>query len=285
NIYCYLLTATGIQAPVINSIGHPDNYGGQDFKFSASGKKLAMAVTLDGSEIFDFNATTGILSNPILFPACNNCGDAGVEFSPDETKLYFTRFFGTNTTQLCQVNVAAGTPTGIVNSITVIDSAYFLVEIQRGKDGKIYVANATMPALGVINNPNALGTACQFDTNGVFLNGKKSTEGLPNFVSSYFYDSTLLAGIKQLPNSNKQVKIYPNPSTGIIHIECADAGCTSTNDAAEIIISNMLGQNIKQFNIENTDVGIEVFDLPNGIYIIEINTPQYKNKQKLIIYK
>ena len=108
---------------------------------------------------------------------------------------------------------------------------------------------------------------------------------MPAFISSYFYDSTLLAGIKQIPNSSKQIEIYPNPSKGIIHIECANAACTSVNESAEIYISNMLGQAVKQVRIENTAIGIDVADLPNGIYVIEINTSQYQSKQKFLINK
>jgi hypothetical protein len=293
HIYCYLITATGIQAPVISSIGLADMHGVCYSQFSASGKKLA--VTNNQSQIFDFDAATGILSNPIIFPLNpNNQIDEGIEFSPDETKLYFVRNtpatfpnYPSGSTLLYQANLAAGSPANIISSLTFIDTVIVstAVGVQRASDKLLYVGRGTGYKLGRINNPNALGSGCNFDSSAVNLLGKTSADGLPAFISSYFYDSTLLAGIKQIPNSSKQIKIYPNPSTGIIHIECADAGCTATNETAEIYISNMLGQAVKQVRIENTDFGIDVSDLPNGIYIIEINTSQYQSKQKLIINK
>ncbi|HWY35904.1 MAG TPA: hypothetical protein VNX68_14775, partial [Nitrosopumilaceae archaeon] len=221
NIYCYLLTATGLSAsPVINSIGNIDNFGSLHFCFSASGKKLAMTANQTGSELFDFNTSTGILSNPIIFPAGGSSWeDFGVEFSPDETKLYFTREPFGPPTLLYQVDLMAGSPTNIINSLTLIDtiSKSTASAIQRAADGKLYVGRFNYKSLGRINNPNALGKSCNFDTNAISLNGKICSSGFPLFISSYFYDPSLLSGIEAITNKI-ETKIYPNPSvTGVFY--------------------------------------------------------------------
>ena len=43
-----------------------------------------------------------------------------------------------------------------------------------------------MPHLGVIQNPKRPGQACNFTSNALDLQGKRSWYGFPNFVQSYF---------------------------------------------------------------------------------------------------
>ena len=189
---------------------------------------------------------------------------------------------------LYQVNLAAGSVAAINSSLTFIDTIFKSPGggIQRGADGKIYTSSYFQTTLGRINNPNALGAACNFDTGTVTLLGKYSGEGIVNFVSSYFYDSTLLAGINQVSAISYQLSVYPNPTTGVIHIVCANEKCTQALDEiTDIYILNMLGQTVKQFTNQHLEMGIDLTNLPNGIYIIEINTSQYQSKQKLIINK
>ena len=55
--------------------------------------------------------------------------------------------------------------------------------LQLGPDGRIYVAMNNSLYLGVINYPNYKGTACDFAMNGIYLDGKMSRFGLPNFTN------------------------------------------------------------------------------------------------------
>ncbi|RZK29523.1 MAG: hypothetical protein EOO63_08875, partial [Hymenobacter sp.] len=54
--------------------------------------------------------------------------------------------------------------------------------LQRGPDGKIYVAREDNSFLGVIAQPNASGTACSYVDDGLKLGGRRSKLGLPGFV-------------------------------------------------------------------------------------------------------
>ncbi|HWY33409.1 MAG TPA: T9SS type A sorting domain-containing protein, partial [Nitrosopumilaceae archaeon] len=269
-IYCYLLTSTGFTtSPVISSVGHPDNYGACQFKFSASGKKLAMPCNQDSSQIFDFDHATGILSNVVKLPTgYSNWTDYWAEFSPDESKLYLSRnipAFGnypSGINLLYQVDLLAGSQTNIINSITFIDTISKSPGsgIQRGSDGYLYVGRTLRASLGRINNPNAYGMGCNFDTNAVNLIGKQCGEALPNFVSSDFYDPSLLSGIETITNKIEP-KIYPNPSvTGVFY-----TNVDFNNEQIEVY--NILGDCLKkQYISENT---IDLRYLDNGLYIIE----------------
>jgi PKD repeat protein len=69
-------------------------------------------------------------------------------------------------------------------------SQHYCGSLQLASDKKIYTAryNANIDStswLGVINNPDVLGSGCNYVDNGVSLSGKYSSLGLPNFVPYY----------------------------------------------------------------------------------------------------
>jgi len=195
NFKAYLITSAGVSAPVISTTGSINNYEPGFLRFSPDGSKLASAVVYLSVELFDFNRTTGVVSNPLLlmnsiinFPSYGY----GVEFSPDNTRLYVSVPWR-GTPDIFQFNLLAGTPAGIVASKTTIKRLTPGLDpgaMQIAPDGKIYVAeykgSGTHPFLGVINLPNQLGTACNFIESGFNLAGRSSELGLPNFIQSYF---------------------------------------------------------------------------------------------------
>jgi hypothetical protein len=288
-IYCYLLTASGLNtSPIINTIGHPDNYGASCSQFSPSGRKLAIAVNQQGSEIFDFNSATGILSNPVLFPASSLWGDVDAGFSPDETKLYLTRWTGAPPGKLYQVNLTAGDSLNIVNSLILIDTATDdLARIQTGADGRLYVAHYNYNYIAAINTPNALGVNCNFIQNAVYLNGGLSTNGLPSFISSYFYDSSSITTAVPINIPTNTVFAFPNPFNSFTTITLPD-DAHATTDKINMILIDILGNKheLKKSITENNSraqIKIERNNLATGIYLLNI---QYNNKsfsQKLVI--
>jgi len=96
----FRVTAAGVNpAPVVSNAGLPvsgaplNDVIGQ-LKGSPDGTKLASASHGPNNrfELFDFNNSTGIISNAILFPSFTGSsgggGTYGVEFSPDGTRMY-----------------------------------------------------------------------------------------------------------------------------------------------------------------------------------------------------
>src|SRR6185369_3756855 len=62
--YSYLVTASGIQPPVISSIGVPNNFFSIGYlKFSPDATKLACVNFGTGLDLFDFDPSTGLISN------------------------------------------------------------------------------------------------------------------------------------------------------------------------------------------------------------------------------
>lgn len=184
---CYLVTSAGINlTPVVSNVGTNQVSPGIGYlKSSFDGKKLAYAVYIGGwLEILDFNNSTGIVSNPITINGAQYSNEYGVEFSPDNSKVYFGSY---STRNITQVNLCAGSTQQIIASAQTIGTSVNSVgALQLGPDGKIWVSRSGAPWLGVINSPNTLGAGCNFVDNGVTLNGKNAGAGLPNFISSTF---------------------------------------------------------------------------------------------------
>lgn len=72
---------------------------------------------------------------------------------------------------------------------------------------------------------------------------------------------------------NMDFAIYPNPATDRFNIQ------TTANDY-QVNLYNTLGQKVK--HIENPNGTIDVMDLPNGIYLVEMETITGKATKKLI---
>ena len=199
--HAYLLTSSGLNmTPIVSNVGpyyfHTLGY----LKASPDGNKIAAAnsrfvgvsaanVTSDVN-LFDFDNSSGILSNPMTFdfPFNGNNGNVpyGVEFSPNSNILYVSSSESPN--KLTQFDLLAG-------SGALIDSSRITISVlstgggalQIGPDGKIYTAQWNEYNLGVINNPNVLGSGCNYNPTAISVaNGTMSQGGLPAYYNSMF---------------------------------------------------------------------------------------------------
>lgn len=185
--YAYLLDCVGLRPPVISDVGQVEGWPGWGYlTASPDGTKLASAMRAPGFEVLDFDPATGIISNPLLL---SSPGDAyGVSFSPDNSLLYGLRIVGGD---LYQWNLQAGSPAAIIASMQNIGIAggaplgYKGGAIQQAADGKLYIPHYNEPYLSVINNPNAVGAACDFQNYAVDLLGRGARLGLPPFVQGF----------------------------------------------------------------------------------------------------
>lgn len=182
--HSYLLTNTGLDmTPVVSTVGTVYGPTLGYLRSSTDGTMLAGAYWTGGGatqtvEIYDFDISTGLISNnQILFSGENFYG---VEFSPNGQFLY-----ASNDVNIVQFNLLAGSLLDIQASVTNLSSGVNKWALQLGPDEKIYVSSAST-VIDVINNPNELGTACDYEENAItFPAGTSSMLGLPTFVNSY----------------------------------------------------------------------------------------------------
>ncbi|WP_310396754.1 gliding motility-associated C-terminal domain-containing protein [Hymenobacter sp.] len=194
----YRVSSSGVNpVPVVSTVGSVHQSNGNDLNFvnkstqgqmkiSPDGRRLALAQTLDGGvELFDFNDATGVVSNGQVLLTREE--QYGIEFSPNGTRLYTSNW--SNAPVVEQFDLLAG---NIPASRTVVftPTTHVVAPMQLGPDGKIYTCQGVLLAAstfqGVINNPNALGTACGYVQSAVPLAGRSNLGGISNFVASAF---------------------------------------------------------------------------------------------------
>lgn len=184
----YSFTAAGLNmVPVVSFAGTANSGDIGYMKASPDGNKLATALWNSGNlfELFDFNKTTGVVSNALTLPFHPaGSGAYGVEFSPNNRYLYCAWI---TPGDIRQYDVQAGSPAAILASEVYLGTTAvaFNGALQLGPDKKIYLAQYTAGYLGVINNPDVGGTGCNFVDMGPAISGI-SQLGLPNYPSYYF---------------------------------------------------------------------------------------------------
>lgn len=226
-----LVSSTGVSAPTTYSAGTPYIDQGSVasnpatlgyLRPSHDCKMLAAAVQSQNViDILNFNNATGAISTKYSFAPGHTSG-YGVEFSPDNTKLYFSTGNSAtgNTGVLAQFDLSSGVAATIAASKQTIFSYTSPADGGGGSlllapDGKIYFARTANPGLNylsVINNPDAAGPACNFVQQGFMLGAKFSSLGLPNFLQEGCSSDTLIADFDTL------TACVGNPSSFITQI-------------------------------------------------------------------
>jgi gliding motility-associated-like protein len=156
-------------------------------KISPDGTRLAVArgEGLSEVQLFDFDSTTGIVSNALtVMDLPNNQFVYGIEFSPNSKRLYSSVYLQ----GVFQFNLDLATESDIINSMTQVvpNVSIGYSALQLGPNGKIYVAREISPSLDVIKNPDEIGVLCNYVINGQPLGGRRVEQGFPSFVQSFF---------------------------------------------------------------------------------------------------
>lgn len=201
--FSYKISAAGVQPNPIQStmtVGGINDGRGY-LKVSADGTKLAIAhqgAAGNNLYLYDFNKQTGVVNDELYLDMSdpsdpNNNGNTqpyGIEFSLSTNKLYVTSSTPAAQTYLWQFDL-------LTNAVTLVSyqDNGFRGALQMGPDGKIYRALSVdydngSRYLGVIDNPEADGIACNYQHDAIDLDpnneGRKSRQGLPPFIQSLF---------------------------------------------------------------------------------------------------
>ena len=280
----WLLTSSGIApTPVISNVGPAfvpcnSNVNARgELKFSLDGTRIGLAGGGTGNEpntdmlaVFNFDANTGVVSNALALPPLR--GDFAVSFSPDGTKLYGAtwkalNFFSTDSNYVYQYDLSSGDSTTIANSLTILWSSTVSESygsLQLAPDGRIYSARNNSGHLGVINDPDLPGSACNYVHNGLFLAGKTGRFGLNNFIQ--YVDCSLATSVTDVPITLNEFFVHADPGSGSITIGgAALAPGTAVGlrimDAAGRIALNIPRMSGSTFNAT---------ELPAGVYVATV---------------
>ena len=219
--YSYLITPDSIQNVSVQSIGSLNK--------TNSGHTNLIGLT----ELYDFDRCSGLLSNLVTIepealpsvPYLFSCA-----FSPDASKLYVST--ADQPTWLFQYDLNASNITLSKDTLWTISSPQYAGGgLKLAPDNKIYLAsiyyngvqfpypyqdtvyNMYNMNLSVINQPDSLGSACDFQPYSFYLGGKRTYLGLPNnpdytlpAISGSPCDT--LTGIAPLATSAKGAELF-----------------------------------------------------------------------------
>lgn len=195
--YSFLVTEQGITNTPITSFSgtnHQNTTLGTSgaMKISPDGSHLALAVRSPSFvEIFDFNKITGTLSNASKLDYLGE-EPYGIEFSPDNTKLYVGAIKSSgSTSNLYQYSLENGKNASILKAGEYkIGFNYRIYGLQAGSNKQIYVSKMAN-TLDIIKYPNLSRSNIGYQVDGQSLSGKMSGIGLPNFISTYFIENLI----------------------------------------------------------------------------------------------
>ena len=295
-----LLTPDGLQAPVLQTIPPPytpftakrtvaiadppftaevlyDEYqlegGAGQADFSPDGNWYARITPRGGDvEIYHFNRCSGTFQQRAVFPTPSlpdkKIWAAGLAFSPDSKVLYMNNNEAVYQLSLSPESLKQPEPLllGIYDGFTEFNLAVNFFMMRTAPDGKIYIGagNGTR-YLHVIEQPNVLGTGCNFRQRGL------PTGRFYSFSINYFPNFNLYEAPYGLCDSlgiNLQAgeypfAVFPNPNTGST-LSYFIPACTH----AQVYVHNAAGQLIAHITAPRIDAvnHIDATLWPAGVY-------------------
>ncbi len=270
-----LLTKDTVMVVDSQSIGdfkfHRDNNVGQSV-FTPDGSKWIAFNSKEEAIILDFNRSTGELYNLRQVNPQDSGRFVGVAVSPNSRFAYLSAKY-----DLYQIDLWAA---DIQSSLTHVDHIDYFTDpnfistfslAQLGPDCKIYIVNGgTNNYLHVINKPNEKGKACDFRQHSFYLPNRNDNGSLPNFPHFRMdevdvCDSTLTSIFGELVWYRRDMKIWPNPSSGIFTIELPDVG------AGKLVVTDIKGQVVYRRDVSNIikDERVDISGYPAGRYNVE----------------
>jgi gliding motility-associated-like protein len=262
---------------------------------SPDGNRIGMPIDWsDRIEFFDFNKTTGVVSNLLTDNVTDDSTPGflrkyGACFSPDGSKFYYT-----NINSVYQLNLSTYTSAAIASSNTLIYSpilepnAYPCLQIEQAPNNRLYVAIGNAERLDEISNPNSLGLGCAYVTNAVSFGPATCQLGLPAQVPLGGFAAT--STIAFLPDSCLQSFIsfsiataspinqinwnFDDPTSGANNVstsldpshQFSEPGTYQITAIVEFdCYTDTISQNITLFDCSETITTIIPFEFPNVI--------------------
>ncbi|NUQ26792.1 MAG: T9SS type A sorting domain-containing protein [Saprospiraceae bacterium] len=162
----FLLHPQGISELSIQSVGDSIPSGIGQAVFSPDGAryaklnshKIGQDVYLD---VYNFDRCNGLLSNAIHIVYRDTSLHGGVAFSPNSRFLYVSSDRYVYQYDLQAQDIEASKT--VITAVPPVSGETDFALAQLGPDQKVYISGYTIKALHIIHNPNAAGTACNFE--------------------------------------------------------------------------------------------------------------------------
>jgi len=249
-------------------------------RFSPDGTKYAYYNRWANLHLYDFDRNTGLLSNHQKIQIYDMPADsfdlqfASVEWSPNSRFAYLANRDSLHQIDTWEQNIET-------NGIALIDiyngtldpfpTNFFVMAL--APDCKIYMCSTNgNNSYHVINEPDKLGSACDFVQNGIKLPRAAGSANLPlhprwRVDEEEKCDPTITSIFGEWVYYRRDLKVYPNPAIEHITIEIPEnIGETSLNiynQKGKILYSQII-------NSGNSTLFNDINNFPSGIYNVEL---------------
>ncbi len=261
----YLVTVNGPSAsPVASLISVGSDVG--MIKSSPSGELLAIGVYPGGAVLASFDRATGTIGNyrPM------NKWHSYFEFSPNEQRLY------ASVTRLYQYDITAP----VLSSSRILIDSSWSHQMQLGPDCVIYLKMPNEDSLATINNPNALGMACDFAVKqvGVPYVNDFNWFGLSNIFHEYLPQCSEILSVDAPTTVTEAITAYPNPFTDRVTIQLP----WEPTPGSAFTLYNLQGEAVLQVPAQRV-LELENLHLPVGMYMGQVEYDGALHRVKLVV--
>ncbi len=303
SFYIFRFNENGINLDTIQNIGSTHSTGGGGSLFNNDGSEYYFCDWRGLISKYDFDRCSGLFQNPITivqeapnfpYPFYGSCA-----LSPDETKLYVSAYSQnsaiTSVDSLFQFDL---TTPDIAGSKTPIfwmpNRTIGMGLLKRALDNKIYLAstfenyypykdtsyNVYNTHLSVINQPDSLGLACDFQPFSFYLGGARTYYGLPNnpdYELGAWVGSpcdTLSVGIEDFqPPQQAFFQAWYNSEWNMIHVNASKL----KGRTGSLRLYDMEGRLVYEKKVEVIAGGyvtteISMQGIAKGMYIVNLVT-------------
>jgi hypothetical protein len=213
-----------------------------------------------------------------------------VAFSNDASKLYITSILDNNHCYLFQFDLNAPNIYLTKDTLWTVVSTQFVYigKLKRMEDGKGYIStgigyypypdslrNNINENLSVINSPDSLGAACDFQPFSFYLGGKRTYYGLPN-NPDYQLGPKIGSGCDTLTAINEQSQkvvisnLFPNPNNGSFTVNYF----LQNGKPGVLTVFNFEGKKVFELPLPRYTYmqNLELKNLPAGMYALRIQS-------------
>lgn len=107
------------------------------------------------------------------------------------------------------------------------------------------------------------------------INGDTDTETKSNYILVNDFGGS--SNIDE--NHNIEFNVYPNPSNGILYLS------QNPNSISTLLVTNILGEKLKEISFTTETTRIDLTDLENGVYLVTIKNQKGYKTEKITISK
>jgi hypothetical protein len=292
--YALLVTPDSVFAPIEYNLSVPFTALGGQACISPNGMYYAGFSNGDHQlRIYDVDRCSGKLEN-YRQKFITNRTAGSTSFSPNSRFLYISSIDSLWQFDMLAQDVLAS-QTFISSYDGYLDSTFTNLKQTTfwyhwlAPDGKIYLAAGTQSRkLHVINNPDLLGTACNFQQHSISI-PSVSLSTVPTSVNYFLKQEsgspcdTLGVGLNQLQISNNKLQIFPNPSNGKFSLEYSPQV-----KSGMLYVYDMAGKEVYReyvspyTSFKNLDLSAK---LNNGMYALSLVFGQERETKTIVIEK